>query len=420
VVLKQVMKRLALTAIGLLVLGLLPPAAAADPWKARRITAQGATASRGVDVLPNGRTALLLQRRAGGQNRLELRIDDSTRLLDSSPHAFLSSYLGHDARGRLVVVWRRIAGPAIQAFAWTQRTGRQQVTAARTSVSDLSLSVAANGRAALAYYTADGISLARGASSRGFGAAAGVASVSAHPGIAVSSSGRLVVAWCDGRRVLLRAAGGAGALGAVQVVRLRAPAAGNTLAAGAPEVAITNAGRAVVVVSSSELRGTPAPGTTPVVTDRRVEALEWPRKAARPGAVATLSRGASAGDADAVAYGSSAAIAWTQRPTGAPRSLWIARWTPRGLQRPNVYDTRMLDSPVLLTPAPRGAVDAFYSTARRWFTVRLRADGLYRGTSTVTPPGVQVATIDVASAGRFAAAAWTVRDRGTYAQLARP
>ena len=208
--------------------------------------------------------------------------------------------------------------------------------------------------------------------------------------------------------------------GAIRGVTLRAPAPGNTLATGAPKVVITSAGRAVIVVSGSEIRSTTAPDPTPVVTDRRVEAFEWTGPSARPSAVATLSRGAAAGDADAIANGARAVIAWTQQPRDAPRSLWIAKWTPRGLQRPNVYDTRILDPPVLLTPASRGAVNAFYSTAQRWFTVRLNAAGVYRGTSTVTPPGIQTEAIDAAAAGRHAVAAWTVRDRGTFVQLARP
>ncbi len=46
---------------------------------------------------------------------------------------------------------------------------------------------------------------------------------------------------------------------------------------------MTNGGRAVVVVSSSELRGSsPAPDQTPVVADRRVEAFDWPRHGAAP------------------------------------------------------------------------------------------------------------------------------------------
>ena len=418
------MKTLRLCSITLAAAAVLASAAEARPWSVHKVASPGPSLSRGVDVQPNGRAAVLIQRRAGASNRLELRIGRTTRLLDQGPHSFLSTDVQHDARGRLVVVWRRIAAGAIQAFGWTPRGGRQQVSSVRKSVSHLSLSVAPPGGAALVYSSPEGVFLARASSGRGFqppAAVAGPSVLAAQPRVAVSSGGRVVVAWSDGRRILVRSAIGAAPLVAAQPVSLRPAAAGNTLLPGVPEVVITNGGRAVVAVSSSELRGSsPAPDQTPVVADRRVEAFDWPRTAPRPSAAATLSRGASAGDADIVAQGGSAVIAWTQRPQGAPRSLWTTRWTRAGLQRPNVYDTRMLDLPVLLTPAPRGAVDAFYSTAQRWFTVRLNAAGLYRGTSTVTAPGIQVPLIDAAAAGPHAAATWTVRNPGTFVQLARP
>jgi hypothetical protein len=179
---------------------------------------------------------------------------------------------------------------------------------------------------------------------------------------------------------------------------------------------LTNDGRAVVAVSSIELRSDRVS-----VADRRVEAFEWKSSAPHPSAAATLSRGAAAGGADVIARGKAAVIAWTQRPKGAPRALWATRWTGKGLQRPNVYDTRALGSPVLLTAAPRGAVDTFYRAAgNRWFTVRLSAAGLYRGTTTVTPPGEEIDEIDVASAGSHAAASWTLGGRIARVQLGRP
>jgi hypothetical protein len=112
-------------------------------------------------------------------------------------------------------------------------------------------------------------------------------------------------------------------------------------------------------------------------------------------------------------------IAWTQRPKGAPRSLWAARWTAKGLQKPSIYDTHALAAPVLLTPARAGAVDAFYRAGGlRWFTVRLSAAGRYAGTTVVTPPGESVALIDVAAAGPHRAAAWSTGSR--RARLAHP
>lgn len=415
------MKTIRLSGIALLATALIAPAPAeARPWSVRELPTQGPVFSRGVDVLPSGRAAVLLQRTAGASNRLELRVGGRTRLLDTAAHPFLSTDVQHDARGRLVVVWRRIIDGTTQVFAWTTKGGRQQVSAARKDVGRVSLTVAASGRAALAHWSPEGISVVRGAAGHGFSSGTSVApagTFDAQPGIAVASGGRLVVAWTDGRRILSRATNGPGPLGSPQPVALRAPSAGSTLVAGAPRVVMTTESRAVVTVTSSELRGGPPAS----VADRRVEAFDWPIAAARPSAAATFSRGAAAGDADLVAQGASAVIAWTQRPQGAPRALWVTRWTSKGLQRPNLYDTHALGLPVLLTLAPKGAVNVFYEAGgQRWFTVRLSATGLFGGTATVTPPGQKVPLIDVAAEGSGAIAGWTVGKRSPRVQVARP
>jgi hypothetical protein len=415
------MKTIRLSAIALLATALLaPPPADARPWAVRELPTQGTAFSRGVDVLPTGRAAVLLQRGGGASSRLELRVGGRTRLLDTAAHPFLSTDVQHDARSRLVVVWRRAIGGTTQVFAWTAKGGRQQVSAVRKGVSHVSLSVAPSGRAALVYWSPEGILVARGAASHGFSAATAVApagTFDAQPGVGVASGGRLVVAWSDGRRILARAANGSGPLGSAQPVALRAPSAGSTLVAGAPKVVMTTESRAVVAVSSSELRGGPPAS----VADRRVEAFEWPIAAAHPSAAATFSRGAAAGEADLIAQGASAVIAWTERPQGVPRALWVTRWTSKGLQRPNLYDTHDLGLPVLLTVAPKGAVDVFYAASgQRWFTVRLAATGLYAGTAPITPPGEKVPLISVAAEGSRAIAGWTVGKRSMRVQLARP
>jgi hypothetical protein len=419
------MRRIRLSAVALAALGLLAGSAQAKPWGVHTVVTAGPAFSRGVDMLPNGRAAILMQRAAGGSNRLELRIGGRTRLLDTSAHVFFATGIGHDAHGRLVVVWRRVLDGTIQVFAWTARGGREQVSNARKSVSHVSLSVARSGRAALAYQSPEGVFVARGATAHGFEAPTAVAPAgtsAAQPGVAVSSTGRLVVAWSDGKRIVVRAASGPGPFSSPQPVALRAPTAGSTLVPGAPDVVITSTGRAVVVVSSFELRGSaPVPGQKPVIVDQRVEAFDWTRKAAHPSAAATLSRGAAAGTADVVAQGASALIAWTQQPPGGPRALWVARWTPPGLQRPNLYDTHNLGLPVLLVPAPRGGVDAYYEAGgARWFTVRLSAAGLFTGTSSVTPPSQQIPLIDVAAEGARAIAGWTIGRRNARVQVARP
>jgi hypothetical protein len=378
-----------------------------------------------VDVLPNGRIALLLQHRLNGGNRLELRAGGRTRLLDRSPRSFLDGDVQHDARGRLVVAWRRILeGGGVQAFAWTATGGRQQVSDGRKAVGGLSLSVAPNSRAALTYGSADGVFVSRRPPGSGFQPPEAVAPAGTYlatPGIGVSRRGRVVVAWTDGPRLLARAAAGAAPFGMTQPVALRPPTSGNDLLPGAPKVTITTDGRAVVVVPTFEVRPGAPRDLVRTVTDTRVEAFDWAPADTRPSIAVTLSRGAAAGPPDLVRVGKSAAIAWTQRPKGLPRALWITRWTPGGIQKPNVYDTHALDLPVLLTRAPRGAVDAFYGTgAQRWFTVRLSGAGLYRETSAVTPAGERVAAIDAAGAGRRAVAAWTFRSHGAQVRFARP
>jgi len=419
------MRTIRLTAVALATLALLATSAQAKPWAVHTVVTSGPAFGRGVDTLPNGRAAILMQRAAGGSNRLELRIGGRTRLIDTTTHSFLGTDIRHDSHSRLVIVWRRVLGGTIQAFAWTARGGRQQVSNARKDVGYLSLSVASSGRAALAYQSPEGVFVARGATAHGFEAPATLApagTFSAQPGVAVSSSGRVVVAWSDGKRIVARAASGPGPFSSPQPVALRPPAAGSTLVPGAPDVVMTSTARAVVAVSSFELRGSgAAPGQKPVVVDQRVEAFDWARKVQRPSAAATLSRGAAAGTADVLARGASAVIAWTQQPAGGPRALWVARWTPTGLQRPNLYDTHNLGLPVLLTPAPQGAVDAYYQAGgQRWFTVRLSALGLFTGTSSVTPLSQQVPLIDVASEGSRSIAGWTLGKRNARVQVARP
>ena len=157
------------------------------------------------------------------------------------------------------------------------------------------------------------------------------------------------------------------------------------------------------------------------VVDSRVEAFDWPVGDTHPSGAATLSRGAAAGSADIVAQGTSAAIAWTQRPKGSPRAFWVARWSKKGLERPNLYDTRALGLQALLAPAPSGTLDVFYRAAgAHWFTVRLSRAGRFSGTSAVTPPGDDVGAIDVASAGIRVVAAWTGRGGGPRVQVAKP
>jgi hypothetical protein len=410
-------------ALALVAAALTAAAAAARPWSVRTVPTPGASYSRGVDVLPSGRTAVLLQRRAGGRNRLELRLGTRVRTLDTASGGFLSTHIAHDSHGRLVVAWRRSLAPdVVQAFAWTSGAGRQQLSAVKKDVRDVTLAVAGNGRAAVAYDSTDGIFVARRSPGSGFSAAETVApagTFASGAGIAVTRRGRIVAAWLRGTGAVVRAADGAAPFEAAEVVPLRPPGAGTTLVGAAPKVVITSEGRAVVVVSSYELRRS---AVAPLFADQRVEAFDWAAAAAHPSAASTLSRSASAGVADVVAQGASAVIAWTQRSPKAPRELWAATWTTKGVQRPRVYTTHALNSPVLLGAGARGAVQVFYRAGGpRWFNVRLTAAGLYRDTAVVTPPGAAVPFVYTATTGSRVAASWSVKvGKAWRTQVARP
>lgn len=398
---------------------LLAAPAVARPWDVQTIDTPGAAFSRGVDVLPSGQTALLLQRRAGSTTRLELRLGPRTRLLDSGSRVYFEAALDHDSHGHMVVAWLRFnrTGGPTELFTWTSGGGKHQV-AGDDNPATLALAVAPSGRAALAYWSPAGVHVARAAPAQPFSKPESVDATSrtaVRPGIAVASGGRIVVAWSDGRGgIFARAAGGAAPFGTMQGVQLRAPAPGAALLPDSPKVVMTASGRAVVCVSSDELRDHR-------VVDSRVEAFDWPVGEPHPSGAATLSRGAAAGTADIVSQGTAAAIAWTQRPKGSPRALWVARWTPKGLQRPNIYDTRQLGLAALLAPAANGALDIFYRAAgAHWFTVRLSSAGRFSGTVSVTPPGASIGAIDVAADGSHPAAAWTRPAGGARAQMAQP
>ena len=388
---------------------LLATPASARPWQVHTIRTSNPAYSRGVDVLPNGRTAVLVERAIGRARHLELRSGGRTRLLDSAARGFTSADLQHDSGGRLVVIWTRFTG---QLFAWTAAAGREQIA---TAGADPSLTVAPGGRAAIAY-AQGGAFVVRGSLRSGFGKSesVGASTATAVPAVGVNASGRIVIAWVQSDGLIaLRSAAGRARFGPAQLVPLRERDAGTVVLGQLPKVAITGDGRAIIVVYSVLGRG-------PTVVDARVEAFDWAARAARPSAAATLSRGAAAGDADVVATGASAVIAWTQRAPGAPRALWATRWTAKGPQRPNVYDTRALGSATLLAPASKGGANVFYrASGERWFTVHLSAAGLYSGTSVVTPSGEQVGTIDVAAAGRRLAASWTAGPPARV-EVARP
>src|SRR5947208_3803050 len=80
-------------AFAMLVAALIAAPAEARPWNVQTVSTHGVAFSRGVDVLPNGRAAVLLQRRSAGGNRLELRVGRGTRTLDIASRSFLSTQI---------------------------------------------------------------------------------------------------------------------------------------------------------------------------------------------------------------------------------------------------------------------------------------------------------------------------------------
>jgi len=387
---------------------------------------------RDLDVLPDGRTALALQRPVTRRtrleyrrNRLELRIGRKVRTLDFARHTFDSAAIDHDRRGRLIAAWAEPDG-AGAVSTWIAGRGIQQIGAPGLRVTQLSLDVAADGYAVLAFGSYEGgIFVTRRLPRRDFSAAQMLSGQEPGFGLAagVSSGGRAVVAWHRDRRITVRASDNFGPFGPLRTVELRTRA--RTLVAGTLELAITDEGRAVVAVSTREF-GPGGPGEGELVA-ARVAAFDWSPRRPGPSPPRILSEEAvTTGGAEVLATGRAAIIAWTERvASNAPRTLRAVSWTARGPSRAHEYETRKLGIPVALTPARGQGAHVFYRVrGGRWYTVRLSHAGLFRNTTQVTPPSDFVLQIDVAGRGRRAAAAWTVRRGRTNAswrvQVARP
>jgi hypothetical protein len=417
--------------IALLAAATVAAAANSPPWRVRTVPTTTATFLRGLEVLPGGRTAIVLQRRAGGRNRLELHDGRRSRALDVSRHAFIDADVGHDRRGRLVVAWRRIArtGGAIQLFVWTTGARTRQLSSLPTSANSVSLDVAPNGRAIVAASSQGQVLAWRRAPGRRFGPPRQLTperSATSDPAASIAGGGRAVVAWGEGEAVAASSAEGNGPFGTPQVVRLRSAREGHSLVPAAPKIVLTSERRAVVAVSAAELRAASGPYTEPAIVATHVEAFDWAPGAGTPSAARTLSRGELAGAPDLIARGGSALVAWTERADGAaPRALRAAFWAARGPDRNHTYETRELGGPVVLAPAAAGGAQVFYRVTRgHWFTVHLAGSGLFSRTSVVTPPGRAVTVLEADGASRRAVAAWTGKtgrgDSSNRIHLARP
>ena len=321
---------------------------------------------------------------------------------------FDSTHIGHDSHGRLLIAWRRLLVPgAAQAFAWTSKSGRQQVSAVQKSVTDVSLAIAGNGRAALGFVSNDGLFVARRSPGSAFAAPESLAqpgTFASGPGVAVTRRGRVVAAWLRGTGVVARAAEGAAPFGPAQTVALRPAGRGHDAGRGPAEGRHHEPGaggggrlllRAPPDRGRAAVRG-PARGGVRLARARRApvgggDALAK-RLRGRGGRGRTGSLGRDRVDATG-AVGAPGALGDDVDDEGRPA-------TP-------VYNTHALAAPVVLTPGPGAAVNVFYRAGGpRWFTVRLTAAGLYAGTSNVTPAGQAVALIYAASTGNRAAAAW--------------
>lgn len=153
----------ATVAVALLCLGAPAAAAAAAPsWSVRTVASDGPAFSRGIDVLPGGRVATLLELGASGQWTLELRVGTQRTVLARGPHGFGPVEIKHDARGRLTVIWSTITTRrgTRRLFAWTD--GRTQtISRGAASVNVVSFAEASDGAAVLAYYQQDHVRVAR-------------------------------------------------------------------------------------------------------------------------------------------------------------------------------------------------------------------------------------------------------------------
>jgi hypothetical protein len=401
----------------------------ARPWQARTVPTRSAAFLRGLDVLADGRTVVLLERRSGRLNRLELRIGGGRMVtIDSSRHTFLDTAVEHYGKDRLLVAWRRLTDDSgkVQAFWWASGSGRNQAGPASASISHLELDAASDGSAILALKTTHEIFAVRRNAGGSFGApqlVSEVAGSAGYPNAAVASGGRTVVAWGESDTVVARVADRGRGFGPAATVHLRPPSGGHTLVTGFPRVATTADRRAVVVVTSAELSSVPQPEGTPVLTGIRVEAFDWPARAASPSAARLLS-GAQPGTAEVLSGRDKAVIAWTELESEA-RILRTVSWTGSEPGQARTYRTRNLGIPVVFAAAPHGATDVLYRVGGgHWFTVHLGASGRFSGTTAVTPPGESVTVLAAAAARGHSAAGWTVKTGRSNAswrvQIARP
>ena len=345
------------------------------PWRVDRLRRKGRIEPRRGRARRTGVWRVDLQRRAGEARRLELWLGGTTGACSTDRRRpFLDGQ--HPARrawaaggGVARIIDRADAGLRLDGG------GRQAAGERRAPGAGPRTLCRRPQRPRGARATVPAESSSRAArSGAGFGKARTRDSAAGYPLAARASASRAAGAWWwpgptarTGSRV--REATAPARSAHVRGVLSPAPDAATRWFPASPEVVMTSDGRAVVAVRHRSSGAVPRRPMRRASSPRRVEAFDWAAGAARPSAVATLSRGRPRPEMPTmVAHGrrgdrldaASAARAtlpvdarWTPRPGSSGRtSTTPACWICRSC----------------LTPAPRGAVDAFYRTTQRWFT----------------------------------------------------
>jgi hypothetical protein len=395
-----------------------PPAHA---WPARPIaTVARTTDLRGIAGLPGGRTAVLLETHALARGRpdgLELRTGAGRVVVARSPSGFQQTALGHDAAGRLTVMW--VTG--------SDRTGGMRVrvwsdgrtTPLSASVLFASLAVAPDGGAVVAWSARNhDFAVMRRPGAQAFGAPQDLTPAGnlGGPFVAVARGGGAVVA---SGALVTRADPATGVFGPPQTM---APAAADGSPSVAAEaVALTDAGRAVV--------------TLRVGASSVIQLVDWPAAASAPSVPVTLSTqspnfpprpaGAANGDRVTIVYAEGPLPEISGRircPTRLPpRQLGVAVLDPAGAVTASALGPVDVGD---FTLAPVGpAVRVFLRAPGGVRATRLDAQARPLGTSAITTDRrrcVLSFAADETAAGPIAAWSEPVRGGRSRVMLAQP
>jgi hypothetical protein len=419
-------RRRALSAACAATLALVPAAgAAADAqattWPVRTVATGGAAFGAGVDGLPGGAVATLLERRGGFGSRLELWIGRRHTLIAASQrgHAF-GPRLAHDRRGRVVVAFTVVpdSGGARRAYVWTAAHGVQTLWAGPRSAGAVSLAVAPDGRAAAGVSGIAPATIARGTTASGFGApeqlpAGAPARYPSDVGIAddgtVTAAGR-----DDGGVAFTRAAWGR---------PFSAPVVVPVANADESSFAVTAGGRAVFAVKQT------VPVRGGAGSMRTVSTIAWDAGAAAPGPPQVVSRG-QAGSPAVLAVGDTAFAVWRQAATtrSEPATLAVATIPDGGAAHvrftiPGLGGAGGPLGPITLAPSGSG-VRPYFAVGGSIHTTHVDARGRVSGTSVALGPAEGRPMIAAAEAGGRPVVVFTRQlfdgNAGYRVRIARP